>query len=174
MNKNQNQNAVFADYIAAKKKFLRRQIWLSSATENLINWLQVILNFIILILAVIAIWWAVDISKGKSILPFLEQYRDKLSYEGFVYTIVVASFMILLFVLSVFIAGYKMAMKWDSYRRIMNELQAIVLFKKDDTNYTLENFEQDYDKLVKTYLTKAKVPWLQLLRNALKGDRGVK
>ncbi|WP_391592000.1 hypothetical protein MCAV_01600 [[Mycoplasma] cavipharyngis] len=165
-------DSFFSNYIQQKKRFLKRQIFLATLTDKIINWIQVILNFIILLLAIITIWWATEIRHNSASLPFLKNV--KFDETGFIYTIVVAVFMLLLFLLSLFIAGYKMSMRWQQYRYMMNEIEYLIIANKNNPQYSEDDWNNDYQKIIDQYLAAVKVPWLTLLKNTLKGDRGAK
>lgn len=159
----------FDRYMEMKIRNLSKKIYQVSCANQIVNFCQLFFNLLILILFVLTIWWSVAIKTKKyGIWSFLSAYQDKLTTQGFIYVIVLATATLVLFVLSLFMGFYKTTMKWREYRKVQSELQYLYLYyqKKD---YSLQQFATDLQLIEKKYLAKEiKVGWKKLLTKNLK------
>lgn len=163
--KTKNVDIELLEYIKEKKKKIFKESKISSVLDNLIKWTTIILN-----LAIIAIALAVIVieSNRYNAIP-LETRKPLLEELGL--TIVLASFIVLTFILTLFLSVYKEVMKFKDYKIAMRKITYISYKLRESQSYTKEQFEKEFDQIQNEYLTKKQVSKIELIKKFILGAK---
>lgn len=149
------------DYIKSKRTKLLKQQKNSFILNNLIKWVLIILNLTIIALAVSVI--VLETNRYNSI-PLSKRggFIEELGL-----TVVLASFIVLTFVFTLFLAVYTQIMQFKNYKKAIREIIYITHKAEEDSSYSKENFEKDLNEIKEFYLNKPKVSKMKLFWKAL-------
>ncbi|QJB70932.1 hypothetical protein [Mycoplasma sp. 1654_15] len=151
------------EYIDQKQARLTRNKILAFQFSRLIKYISLFASLTIVVLAAVVIYLEL-IRYNKIPVATRKSFFDELGL-----TIVLATTIVLTFVLNIFLGVYKEIMKYHDYKKAQRELNYIYLKIESDPNYSYETFESDFKEINDFYLAKKDVSKLKLLKKAILG-----
>lgn len=155
------------DKIHSLKKIER---W-SYYTNMVIRFGVLFLNLIIIILAA----WVISIQVKwyqTELKPLGAAFSLSAFLEAAGLTVVLASFIVLTFLINLILSFYSAFMKYVDYKQALREIEHITIkLEEDQSNYSIVKFDQDLEHIKTTYLTKKKVSKREILMKFIMGGK---
>ncbi|WP_215743874.1 hypothetical protein [Mesomycoplasma hyorhinis] len=151
------------DYIDKKLARLTRNKILAFQFSRLIKYISLVASLSIVILAAVVIYLEI-LRYNKIPVATRKPFFQELGL-----TFVLATFIVLTFILNIFLGVYKEIMKYHDFKKAQRELNYIYLKIESDPNYSYETFELDFKEINDFYLAKKDVSKLKLLKKAILG-----
>ncbi|MGY6171820.1 hypothetical protein ACW95P_00565 [Candidatus Mycoplasma pogonae] len=155
-------------YINSKLAKLKKQEKILYISSTFIRITVVILNLIIIGLASFAIyqqihWYNTDLKINKPDQSFLDA-------AGL--TVVLASVIVLTFIINMALTIFSAVMKWQDYKQAIREIEYITIkVENESEKYSLAEFEADLKNIEEVYLAKKKVSKKALFIKAIMGGK---
>ncbi|UVD81663.1 hypothetical protein NV226_02980 [Mycoplasma iguanae] len=129
---------------------------------------EIIINIFIILINLTSIGLAIyilDVEISK--LDWSQKITDKIFFEELGMSGIFAGLIIILFIFTMFFTFYKKFNNYRKYRAIFKKIEYYIVKFKNVKEYTLENLQDDLDKIEQEILVRNKFSWKSLITDLL-------
>ncbi|UVD81975.1 hypothetical protein NV226_01560 [Mycoplasma iguanae] len=149
-------------YMQQKLRSMEKQKKFAYRSNYVAKILTLTLNLIIIGLAIWALVYQIEIYQASDKKDFINEIG---------LTFFLALFIVLTFFITLGLSFYSAFMKFEDYKKAINEIEYISILLKEKPDYSINDFEKDLAGIQQAHLQKKKISKKEILIKFIMGEK---